>query len=165
MTNQRLSLPDAQRADLEANNRIAIDTAGDEIIVGLTFDESNRYARYLLRPRQHHRYLPLIRGASPEETQDFLDLSMGHARAMIFWSLALHEPDCVGSITPEDAFEVGRAAGKADAATPPEKRLGRDYQLHFEKMIAGVPKTVRIAALNGWLLAVQEISTDQLRTS
>jgi hypothetical protein len=64
---------------------------------------------------------------------------------MVFWSIALSQPDCDGSLTREEAFEFGRAAWKADAGS-------RQLQ-DFAEMTAGVPKAVRMAALNGWLCA------------
>ena len=49
MAKRWLTIPAAQRVDLMSKNQIAIDPVrGDEVIVGLDYDESIRYAQYCL---------------------------------------------------------------------------------------------------------------------
>ena len=71
-----------------------------------------------------------------------------HQRALLFWTAALSKPDCERSLTPTEAFEVGREAWKADA--------GLRQHEDFSNMIAGVPIALRMAALNGWLNAFDD---------
>jgi hypothetical protein len=140
MTKQTLHISDPERARFAANSEITTDSWGNEVLVGLSHDESNRHATHL-RPRAGRR--------TPEEVADARYLDGRHLRAMVFWRIAAVVPDCNNrKMTAEDAFEVGRMAWKAYA--------GVDQLLHFSEMIGSVPVELRLAALNGWLCAFDD---------
>jgi hypothetical protein len=136
----KLNISEPERAKFATNNELGADSHGNEVLIGLDYDESNRHVRYLRGP-MHRR--------TRDEAADARYLLGRHQRAMIFWKLAIKLPDCLNEeMSAEGAFEVGREAWNAHA--------GATQLSDFSKMIGTVPLALRLAALNGWLNAFDD---------
>ncbi|UCI10420.1 hypothetical protein [Mesorhizobium sp. B1-1-8] len=144
-----LNLPAELRQTFSAQRRLVVDHAGNELFVGLSRDESERLAGYWRQPAS----------LDHQERRDKIALEEGHQRARIWWQRALLAQD--GSnveMSAEQAFEIGRSAWDRRRALSG----GPDHILDFDKMIAKVPRDVRLAAVHGWLNAYDD-EADRLR--
>jgi hypothetical protein len=132
----RLHIDEADRNRLDSSS-LAIDDSGNEVFVGLNRDESQRYADILRLGEK---------GTDIEESEY---LRESHERALLFWRIALRiDRSSAIRMTPESAFDLGYTSWNPFAG---------DGQIEdFENMIRQVPKDLRLAALNGWLSAIDD---------
>jgi hypothetical protein len=145
---KKLPMTLVERAKLLENGEIGLDRWGNEVLIGLTSDESQRHLQYV-----HSRMRPKAR----HEKTDARYLRDRHKRAMLFWKAAQEEPDkSTKEMSAEEAFETGGGAWKAYA--------GVDQISDFREMIRSVPAAVRMAALNGWLVAFDD-EAERLKSS
>lgn len=136
-----LDLSDDVRRTIPGDS-LAIDRAGNEIFVGLERPDSDRYALLVSGP------------VTLEERRKITPLEERHKRAMVLWKIINSLPGFPSTgptMSADEAFTLGYEAYKpADAS--------KSYN-GFRQVIGDLPTEFRLAALNGWLQAFDDLAS------
>ncbi|MGE9007171.1 hypothetical protein ACO2JO_01210 [Leptospira interrogans] len=133
----------AMRAKLLIEHRLVMDNHQNEVLVGLSSDESRRLVHYWNEPATTKR----------QDRKDKHTLDEKHRRAHMWWRRCSTVHDLSArDMTASEAFEIGRAAWNSQSALSDLERHTKD----FDAMIATVPQDRRLAAIHGWLNAFDD---------